>query len=175
MVAWAALIFVASAQSDLVFVPDATLDLVVRKLGHAAVFGILALLLWRALATTTRLRRPWAWALALAILYAISDELHQGGVSGRYPSPVDVAIDAAGALIAVAIVGERAQAASQAAQVGARRPADPGIEVAGGVRQPPMRRSMWMNVVNGVRVAWSRVTRMSSRGLRAWTTRPRPM
>ncbi len=104
VVAWAALIFLASAQSDLVFVPDATLDLVVRKLGHAAVFGILALLLWRALATTTRLRRPWAWALALAILYAVSDELHQGGVSGRYPSPVDVAIDAAGALIAVAVV-----------------------------------------------------------------------
>jgi VanZ family protein len=69
------------------------------------VFGILALLLWRALATTTRLRRPWAWALVLAILYAVSDELHQGGVPGRYPSPVDVAIDAAGALIAVAVVG----------------------------------------------------------------------
>jgi VanZ family protein len=103
--AWAALIFLASAQSDLVFVPDATLDLIVRKLGHAAVFGILALLLWRAFAMTTRVRRPWAWALALAILYAISDEVHQGGVSGRYPSPVDVAIDAAGALFAVAIVG----------------------------------------------------------------------
>ena len=103
--AWAALIFLASAQSDLVFVPDRTLDLVVRKLGHAAVFGILALLLWRAFATTTRLRRPWAWALALAILYAISDELHQGGVAGRYASPVDVAIDAAGALIAVAVMG----------------------------------------------------------------------
>jgi VanZ family protein len=103
--AWAVLIFLASAQSDLVFVPDATLDLIVRKLGHAAVFGILALLLWRAFATTTRLRRPWAWALALAILYAISDEVHQGGVSGRYPSPADVAIDATGALIAVAIVG----------------------------------------------------------------------
>lgn len=104
VVGWAALIFVASAQSDLTFVPDATLDLVVRKLGHAAVFGVLALLLWRALASTTRLRRPWAWGLALAILYAISDELHQGGVAGRYSSPVDVAIDAAGALIAVAIV-----------------------------------------------------------------------
>ena len=104
VVAWAGLIFLASAQSDLTFVPDAELDFVVRKLGHAAVFGILALLLWRALATTTHLRRPWAWALALTILYAISDELHQGGVSGRYPSPVDVAIDAAGALIAVAVV-----------------------------------------------------------------------
>jgi len=102
--AWAALVFLASAQSDLVFVPDPALDLIVRKLGHAGVFGILALLLWRAFATTTRVRRPWAWALALAILYAISDEVHQGGVSGRYSSPVDVAIDAAGALIAVASV-----------------------------------------------------------------------
>jgi VanZ family protein len=104
VIAWAALIFLASAQPDLVFLPDDTLDLVVRKLGHAAVFGILALLLWRAMATTTRLPRPWAWALVLAILYAISDELHQGGVSGRHASPVDVGIDAAGALVAVAIV-----------------------------------------------------------------------
>ena len=104
VIAWAAIIFLASAQPDLVFVPDASLDLVVRKLGHAAVFGILALLLWRAMATTTQVRRPWAWALALAILYAVSDEVHQGGVSGRHASPVDVAIDATGALIAVAIV-----------------------------------------------------------------------
>ena len=104
VVVWAALIFTASAQSDLVFVPDATLDLVVRKVGHMAVFGILALLLWRALATTTHVRRPWAWALALAILYAITDELHQGRVSGRHASPVDVAIDAAGVLIAVGVI-----------------------------------------------------------------------
>jgi VanZ family protein len=104
VVAWASLIFLASAQSDLVFVPDASVDLVVRKLGHAAVFGILALLLWRAFATTTRLRRPWVWALTLAILYAVSDELHQGGVSGRFASPVDVAIDASGALLATLVV-----------------------------------------------------------------------
>jgi hypothetical protein len=61
----------------LVFLPDVTLDIVVRKLGHAAVFWILALLLWRAIATTTRVRRPGAWAVLLAILYAITDELHQ--------------------------------------------------------------------------------------------------
>jgi VanZ family protein len=104
VVAWATLIFVASAQPDLVFLPDDALDLVVRKLGHAAVFGILALLLWRAMATSTHVPRPWAWALVLAILYAVSDEVHQGGVSGRHASPVDVGIDAAGALVAVAIV-----------------------------------------------------------------------
>jgi VanZ family protein len=104
VIAWAALIFLASAQPDLRFVTDDTLDFIVRKLGHMAVFGILALLLWRALATTTSVRRPWAWALALAILYAITDELHQGGTIGRHASPVDVVIDAAGTLIAVGLI-----------------------------------------------------------------------
>jgi VanZ family protein len=110
-VAWAGLIFAFSAQPNLRFVPDEGLDFLVRKAGHIAAFGILALLLWRAVGTTTAWRRPWAWALALAVLYAITDEyavtdeLHQGFVAGRHPSAVDVGIDAAGALVAVAAVG----------------------------------------------------------------------
>jgi VanZ family protein len=105
VVAWAALIFVLPAQPNLRFVSDAGLDFVVRKLGHIGVFGILALLVWRALAGTTAWRRPWAWAFALTVLYAASDELHQGFVAGRHPSAIDVGIDAAGALIALAVVG----------------------------------------------------------------------
>jgi len=104
-IAWAGLIFVFSAQPNLRFVPDEGLDFLVRKAGHMAVFGILALLLWRAMAGTTAWRRPWAWALALAVLYAITDELHQGGVIGRHAAAVDVGIDATGALIAVVAVG----------------------------------------------------------------------
>ena len=103
--AWAALIFVLSAQPHLRFVPDEGLDFVVRKIGHMGVFGILALLLWRALVGTTAWRRPWAWAFALTVLYAASDELHQGLVAGRHPSAIDVGIDAAGALIALVAVG----------------------------------------------------------------------
>jgi VanZ family protein len=53
---------------------------------------------------TTAWGRPWAWALALAVLYAITDELHQGGVIGRHAAAVDVGIDATGALIAVMAV-----------------------------------------------------------------------
>jgi VanZ family protein len=102
---WAGLIFAFSAQEDLTFFPDQSLDFVVRKLGHMVIFGVLAILLWRALAGTTTLRRPWAWALALTILYAITDELHQAFVPGRTASGQDVGIDGAGALIAVAIVG----------------------------------------------------------------------
>jgi VanZ family protein len=103
-IAWAGLIFGFSAQPNLRFVPDAGMDFLVRKAGHMAVFGILALLAWRALATTTAWRRPWAPALTLAVLYAVTDELHQGFVAGRHPSPVDVGIDATGALIAVVAV-----------------------------------------------------------------------
>ena len=104
-IAWAALIFALSAQPTLRFVPDAGLDFLVRKAGHMAVFGILALLLWRAVAGTTAWRRPWTWALVFAILYAVTDELHQGFVVGRHPSAVDVGIDATGALIAVVVAG----------------------------------------------------------------------
>ena len=73
--------------------------------GHMAVFGILALLIWRALVVTTALRRPWAWALVLTILYAISDELHQGMVAGRHASASDVVIDAIGATMPSRLCG----------------------------------------------------------------------
>jgi VanZ family protein len=105
VIAWAGLIFAFSAQPYLRFVPDQNLDFLVRKAGHMGVFGILALLLWRAVAATTAWRRPWAWALALAVLYAVTDEFHQGFVAGRHESALDVGIDAAGALIAVAAAG----------------------------------------------------------------------
>jgi hypothetical protein len=118
VVAWAAVIFLASAQPNLRFVPVETLDLVVRKVGHMAVFGILALLIWRAMARTTAVRRPWAWGLALAGLYAITDEIHQAGVPGRNASAVDVAIDATGAVIAIVVarvvLGRRRRVAGDA-------------------------------------------------------------
>ena len=100
---WAGLIFAFSAQPELRFAPDDALDFVVRKIGHMGVFGILALLIWRALAVTSSLRRPWAWALALTVIYAITDEVHQGLV-GRHASALDVGFDATGALLAVAAV-----------------------------------------------------------------------
>src|SRR5665811_806698 len=104
-IAWAGLIFAFSAQPNLRFAPDEGLDFLIRKAGHIGIFGILALLLWRAVATTTARRRPPAWALALTVLYAITDELHQGGVIGRHAAAVDVGIDATGALIAVVAAG----------------------------------------------------------------------
>ena len=114
VLAWAAFIFALSAQPNLRFEQDATLDFVVRKAGHMGVFGVLALLLWAALAGTTRLRPAWAWAGAFALAYAASDELHQGFTAGRHPAVTDVGIDGVGIglalLVGLAVIGRRRRA-----------------------------------------------------------------
>jgi VanZ family protein len=95
VVAWAALIFALSSVPGL-GTGLGTWDLVLRKLAHAGEYAVLGALLARA---TGRPRL----AFALAVLYAASDELHQHFVRGRHGAPLDVAIDAAGALIGVTL------------------------------------------------------------------------
>lgn len=103
VLAWATLIFALSSTPNLRVNDDALLDFVLRKLGHMATFGVLALLAWRALAATTRLRPAWAWGAGLALAYAVTDELHQSLTPGRHAAATDVLIDGLG--IAFAIVG----------------------------------------------------------------------
>ncbi|MGZ6273530.1 MAG: VanZ family protein, partial [Candidatus Limnocylindrales bacterium] len=100
---WAGLIFAFSAQSNLKFAEAAPVDFVVRKAGHMFVFGVLAVLLWRAL-TSAEIGRAIFWSWVLTAAYAGSDEFHQSFTSGRHPSPVDVGIDAVGALIALCVL-----------------------------------------------------------------------
>jgi VanZ family protein len=95
-----AAIFVLSAQPDLNS-GLGTWDTILRKLAHMAEFGLLWWLWWRALGRSDR--AVWA-AAAIAIAYAITDELHQSTVEGRVGSPVDVLIDAAGVAVAIAAV-----------------------------------------------------------------------
>ena len=95
-----AVIFFLSAQPDL-NTGLGTWDLVGRKIVHATAYGTLWLLWWRALGRT-------APAVAITLLYAISDEYHQTFVHGRHGSPVDVLIDAVGVAIAIALVRRRA-------------------------------------------------------------------
>ena len=87
---WAAVIFafssIPSLNSGL-----GTWDYVLRKCAHMTEYGILAVLLARATGS-------WAWAFGLAVAYAATDEF-QMFVRGFW-SPVDVGIDAAGALLA---------------------------------------------------------------------------
>ena len=92
---WAAVIFSFSSIPDL-GTGLGTWDLVLRKLAHTAEYAILGALLVRATGRA-------GLALAIGILYAASDEVHQLFVPGRHGSPIDVAIDAVGVAIGIVL------------------------------------------------------------------------
>ena len=76
------------------------IDLIGRKLLHFGEYALLSFLWWRALATVTSPERAVLWAFLLASGYAVTDEFHQTFVEGRHGSPLDWAIDSAGAAAA---------------------------------------------------------------------------
>ncbi len=82
-------------------------QMVVRKGGHVTEYAVLAALLLRALrGPGANPHRTWSWSaaglvLAVAVLYAASDELHQHFVASRYASAWDVMIDSLGAALGV--------------------------------------------------------------------------
>lgn len=80
----------------------------VDKIAHAIAFGSLAgaIALW---VPARRWTAPASWRFicivaAIAILYGISDEIHQSFVPGRFPSIYDVIADALGALAGAAVM-----------------------------------------------------------------------
>jgi len=92
-----ALIFYLSSQPGLG--SGLSFDFVLRKLAHMTEFGLLWLLVNRALDW----KGPRA-AAVIAVTYAISDELHQATVDGRNGTPVDVVIDAVGVALAALLL-----------------------------------------------------------------------
>jgi VanZ family protein len=107
---WAATIFALSSVpgSSLPMLPGQT-----DKLVHGTVYAILGTLCFRAIAMTwTWTRRPAvAIATLLALLYGISDELHQAFTHGRTPDWRDGLADViggfAGALVYAAVLARR--------------------------------------------------------------------
>jgi VanZ family protein len=82
----------------------------IRKAGHLSEYGVLGLMLWRAL-RHTRLgasgKTSWKTAVAalvLSVAYAATDEFHQSFVPTRTPSVRDVMIDASGSLLSLSII-----------------------------------------------------------------------
>ena len=102
VVLWAGVIFAFSSIPSL----DTGLgvwDLVLRKIAHAAVYAVFALLILRAVDRVVP-------AFLGAVAYAATDEFHQSFVRGRQGTLRDWAIDAAGAavgLIAVSVLQRR--------------------------------------------------------------------
>ena len=91
------------------------------KFVHAAIYGVLGALSWRALRATWARGRGTGMQIIATVavtgLYGITDELHQAFTPHRSPDPFDVIADAVGgllgALVCVAIVARtRAKSAS---------------------------------------------------------------
>ncbi len=106
-VLWAALIFAASS-GDL-RAPGPSIPHI-DKVAHFIEYGVLGLLLCRALLSGRRARSPVAaaaLATALGLLYGASDEFHQSRVPGRTPDVADLAADLAGAAAGSALWAAR--------------------------------------------------------------------
>jgi VanZ family protein len=104
-----AVIFYLSAQPDLT-TGLGVIDLIARKLAHAAEYALLCFLWWRALRTRLSPQMAAAAAFAITLAYAATDEYHQTFVSGRSGSVVDVGIDALGAGVAAVVLARAAAA-----------------------------------------------------------------
>jgi VanZ family protein len=105
------LIFFFSAQPSL----DSGLgfiDTVGRKVVHFGEYALLCFLWWRLLRTGLPDRRAALVAFLISSLYAATDELHQSFVDGRHGTPVDWAIDTAGAAAAALAATARRRVAA---------------------------------------------------------------
>ena len=106
---WAGIIFLLSSISDL---GSETTPRLLPIFAHALEFGVLTILLIRALGGERYTARRAVWiAVAIALAYAVSDEYHQSFVANRHPSIFDFLVDAAGigAVATLAAARERAR------------------------------------------------------------------
>lgn len=103
-VLWCGLIFYFSSLPELK-TPFGIWDFILRKLAHAVEFGILTLLMARALSNYFLIKSRWLFYAALfSLLFAISDEYHQTFVAGREGTIRDVFIDGVGIVLMILII-----------------------------------------------------------------------
>jgi len=112
VVMWMGAIYLQSSQSSLPLPGIEWLDEAIRIIGHFAEYIVLALLLSRATARDSSLRR-WAVVLIVCAAYALSDEWHQSLVPGRDASAFDLLVDMAGAAVGCGVYFNRMKTAAR--------------------------------------------------------------
>lgn len=79
---------------------DFWLDFVIKKFAHIFVYGLLAVLIYRALRGEGVGRKKSAvWAIVLATFYGVTDEYHQSFTQGREARIRDIGFDFLGASV----------------------------------------------------------------------------
>lgn len=107
-IVWAGVIFLFSSLTVTPTLEVYWKDFVVKKSAHILEYGVFAVLLYRAL-RGSGVVRPKAMILSvlLAILYGITDEIHQSFTPGREPRLRDIVFDGLGAAFAVYLVDKK--------------------------------------------------------------------
>jgi VanZ family protein len=98
--------------------------LLVRKSAHFCSYGVLGLLLFRALRGGSEVSWRWSWAIAafaILAIYALLDEYHQSFSNERTASIYDSLLDMTGGLVALSARWMARRESFQSAR--ARRPA----------------------------------------------------
>ena len=81
------------------------MEKVIRKIAHFSIYTSLGFLLLSFISTYNITERKRIFvSLSIGVLYAISDEIHQGFVPGRSPQVTDVILDSMGILFGILIV-----------------------------------------------------------------------
>lgn len=111
LISWMGVIFYLSSQPDLKSGLPSQTDFVLRKLAHAAEYGILVFLAWRAASDGGEKKglKYLLIAVGFSVFYAVGDEYHQLYVQGRVGSLTDVLIDSAGIFIAIGLLWTKAK------------------------------------------------------------------
>ena len=101
---WAGMIFFLSNQSSLASFESSPLDFIFKKAAHIGVYAVLFFLINRALYKRHRKiynhKQKWLLPVFICLLYAVSDEIHQSYIPGRFATLRDIGYDGLGVLIA---------------------------------------------------------------------------
>lgn len=82
-------------------------DFIIKKTAHIIEYGILSILLYRAMINYEVDKKKAIWiSIVLAFLYGITDEFHQSFTPGRQPHLRDVIIDTIGAGVFLFVIVE---------------------------------------------------------------------
>ena len=100
-IAWAVVIFLFSSQSSLPSLSFSLPDFLLKKTAHLVVYTVLFFLVHRSLVIKkVATASAWKAAFAITLIYALTDELHQTFVPGRYGTLRDIGYDMLGAALA---------------------------------------------------------------------------
>lgn len=82
-----------------------TISFIIRKIAHFSIYFIGGILIFNFINTfSIKAKYAILTSIAISVLYAISDELHQLFISERSGQIRDVLIDSAGAIIAIILI-----------------------------------------------------------------------